>query len=181
MAIGLAVIFCLLVIPAFLKLPFWKAPSRSDRVIDKFELANSNFKIRAIAYEEENGGFVPGAYYVFEASSVTENDWRKIMTFRHDDPRPIDRRRIFILNENIAYVYMGWMFAVTNDGGKTWNIWNAQKDLPNWKCCNYELIDAVDMDSNGRGKMTLNVISEERGEVPFLYSRDFGRSWSVEQ
>jgi len=73
---------------------------------------------------------------------------------------------------------MGWMFAVTTDGGATWSVWDAKKDLPNWQCCNYGLIKDVRLDSKGTGVMILNPIPQRRGEVPELHTNDFGRHWN---
>ncbi|MBP6823598.1 MAG: hypothetical protein KA368_18760, partial [Acidobacteria bacterium] len=82
------------------------------------------------------------------------------------------------VNDQIAFGFMGWMYAVTTDGGKSWSVWNAQKDLLNWECCNYRLIKRVSINADGQGTMTLNVIDPSRGEVPELQTKDYGRHWA---
>ena len=72
---------------------------------------------------------------------------------------------------------MGWMYAVTTDGGVNWSVWSAKSDLPGWECCNYGLIQDVQFAPDGAGTMRLSVIDPRRGEVPELYTRDYGRSW----
>jgi hypothetical protein len=45
-----------------------------------------------------------------------------------DDPKiPVDQVRYV---GDIGYVFMGFMYAVTTDAGKTWSVWSAEKDLP---------------------------------------------------
>ena len=58
--------------------------------------------IRVTAYAEDNGGFVPGAYYVFESSQRGASGWREVITFRHDEPNPIPRHQIVFLDNKIG-------------------------------------------------------------------------------
>jgi hypothetical protein len=102
------------------------------------------------------------------------------MTFRHDDPVPIPRDQVRFVSDQIGFVFMGWMYAVSTDGGKKWSVWNAEHDLPNWECCNYRLITDVTIAGNGSGVMRLSPIRDRRGEVPELHTSDYGRHWRVE-
>ena len=99
------------------------------------------------------------------------------MLFRHDDPVPIPRQQVRFANNDTAYVFMGWMYAVTTDSGKTWSLWNAEKDLQGWQCCNYGLIIDVVMLPDGSGTMSCNAIPKRAGEVAQLETHDFGRHW----
>lgn len=154
--------------------------SRSGKILENWETANNSFRVRVISYAEKNGGFVPGAYYVFESSPVMTAQWREIMVFRHDDPIPIPRNQIHFMNERIAYIFMGWTFAVTTNSGTDWSIWRADKDLPGWQCCNYKLIKDVTIAADGSGVMTLSPIPGRQGEVPMLQTKDYGRHWMLE-
>ena len=100
------------------------------------------------------------------------------MTFRHDDQIGIPQNAVTVQDNKMAHVALGWMFAVTRDSGRTWSVWNASKDLPGWFCCNYGLIKNLELAPDGRGTMTLNPIDGRAGEVPKLYTSDYGRSWS---
>lgn len=73
---------------------------------------------------------------------------------------------------------MGWVHGVTTDGAVTWSIWNAEKDLPNWACCNYGLIQEVHIAADGHGIMNLNPIPQRQGEVSHLETKDFGMHWT---
>src|SRR5205809_6977236 len=95
-------------------------PPRIGPIAETWETTNGSFRIRVDRHNEENGGFVPGAYYVFRSAPVGSEAWRDIMTFRHDDPNPIPRDQVRFLNDRVGFVFMGWMYAVTSDSGATW-------------------------------------------------------------
>lgn len=145
------------------------------KTFDRWETENSSFRIRITAQEE--GGWVGGANYLFESALSGSDDWREIMKFRHDDPVPIPRDQVQLLNDKIGYMFIGWIYAVTTDGGKSWSVWTAEQDLRNWRCCNYKLIRSVQIALDGTGTMILNSIPDREGEVPELYTRDYGRHW----
>ncbi|HBB96488.1 MAG TPA: hypothetical protein DC054_13960 [Blastocatellia bacterium] len=147
--------------------------------VESFETSNQTFKLRVDRHAEVGGfGAIAGAYYVFRSAPVGSDVWRDIMTFRHDDPNPIPRDQARFLNDHVAFVFMGWMYAVTTDSGASWSVWDSSRDLPKWRCCNYRLIQSVHLEADGTGTMTLNVIPD-RGEVPQLRTKDFGRTWTV--
>jgi len=146
---------------------------------DKWELENKGFRIRITEYEEKHPAFLTHFYYVFESMPAGESRWREVMTFEHDDDVSM-RDQVRFVDDRIAYAFMGWIYAVTTDGGGTWSVWDAAKDLRNWECCNYRLIRAVQVAADGQGTMTLNPIPQRRGEVPQLHTRDYGQHWAVE-
>ncbi|HEV3470805.1 MAG TPA: hypothetical protein VG148_15895 [Pyrinomonadaceae bacterium] len=147
-------------------------------VAESWETSNQTYKLRIDRRAEVNS-FVPGAYYVFRSAPSGSDAWREIMTFRHDDAVPIPREQARFVNDRVGYVFMGWMAAFITDGGASWSVWSADKDLPNWRCCNYRLIKDVRLESDGTGVMILNPISRSRGEVPELRTKDYGRHWSL--
>jgi hypothetical protein len=155
------------------------SPPRMGKVSETWETTNKIFKIRVTRRTEENGGFVAGAYYVFQSAVAGSDEWKDIMVFRHDDPNPIPREQIQFVDNLVGYIFMGWVYAITTDGGQTWFVWDAKRDLPNWECCNYSLIKEVNLAHDGTGTMMLNTIPGRQGEVPKLYTRDYGRHWNV--
>ena len=164
---------------AFASCKVLSGPRMGDTV-ESFETSNQTFKLRVDRHAEV-GGFMAvlnGAYYVFRSAPVGSDTWHDIMTFRHDDPNPIPRDQVRFVNERVGFVFMGWMYAVTTDTGATWTVWDSSRDLPKWQCCNYRLVKDVKLEPDGTGIMTLNVIPD-RGEVPVLRTKDFGRHWSV--
>jgi len=152
--------------------------SSKGKVIEIWQVGNEAFDVRVDAHSEKGVGLVLGAYYVFTAKPHGTGVWHEVMTFRHDDPVPIPREQIRFLTDKIAFIFMGWMYAVTSDRGQNWSVWNARSDLPNWQCCNYRLIKEVSLEPNGTGKMILNPIKGRRGEVPELCTTDLGRHWT---
>jgi hypothetical protein len=153
--------------------------SSRGKELETWETGNNAFKVRITAFAEKKGGLVAGAYYVFQAAQSGANGWHEIMTFRHDDPVPIPREQVRFVQDRIGFVFMGWMYAITTDVGRTWSVWDALRELPNWKCCNYVLIRDVRIGLDGSGTMSLNPIPDRRGEVPELCTKDYGRHWAA--
>jgi len=60
---------------------------------ESWETSNQLFRVRVDRHYEENGGFVPGAYYVFRSAPTGSDAWHDFMMFRHDDPVPIHMTR----------------------------------------------------------------------------------------
>jgi hypothetical protein len=153
--------------------------SRSQRgkVVDTWEATNGSFRIQIEQYEEQSTYPAPaGAYYVFRSAVNVSDSWNEIMTFRHDDPVPIPRDHVHFVNEQVAYVFMGWLYAVTTDGGRTWSVWNGSKDPAFSKTYNYKLIREVSISSEGNGKMLLKLIGDTKVE---LKTKDYGRRWAT--
>src|SRR5258708_3289165 len=107
--------------------------TKTSKINETWEVSDNSFKVKATAYAEENGTFVAGAFYDFQSNATGTDTWREIMTFRHDDPVPIPREQIRFVSDQIGYVFMGWAFAVTTNGGSSWSVWTAEKDLPDWE------------------------------------------------
>jgi photosystem II stability/assembly factor-like uncharacterized protein len=156
-------------------------PTPAKHPAEVVEIPGLAFSIRISAFPEQHGGFVAGAYYRFESLPKDGKNWVTAMDFRHDDPVPLPRQNVRFLTSDAAFVYMGWKYAVTTDGGKHWQIWNAEKDLPGWQCCNYSLIKKVELGENGNGKMIFSPIPGRPAEFPEMITSDFGYHWSRPQ
>lgn len=152
---------------------------QGQKINERWEVRNNTFRIRVTAYAEENGGFVGGAYYVFESAPVSLDDWHEIMIVRHDDPVPIPREQVRFVNGQTGYVFMMYQYAVTTDGGVTWSTWKITEKLPNWRR-NRAAIEDVRIAPNGTGTMILMPFTD-RPKVTKLYTKDYGRHWSVDQ
>lgn len=153
------------------------ARGRMGGVVESQETHFGGIRVRIDAHHEV-GFWIPGQYYVFATRLAGSSQWREIMTFRHDDPVPIPKNNVRFVSDQTAFVFMGWMYAVTTDGGATWTVWDAEADLPNWVCCNYGLIADARIAPDGTGVMTLAPIPHRSGEVPLLRTSDFGRHWN---
>jgi photosystem II stability/assembly factor-like uncharacterized protein len=171
-------VFLVLSTTSYIVYRLFFAPPYIAEITDSFEKANNVFRIRVNQHPERGPSFLPGAYYVFQSADVASDNWQEVMIFRHDDPVEIPRNQVRFVNEQIGYVFMGWMYAVTTDGGRTWAVWNAEQALPRWICCPYGLIKDVELSADGAGRMKLDTMPG-RQEVPELYTQDYGRHWSV--
>lgn len=172
-------LFLLFAVAAFALLLFVVTPRISNKVFETFETQNGHFRIRVRAHAEVGGGFVPGAYYVFESAPVSTGNWRKIMVYRHDDPMPIPRERVRFVSDRIAYIFIGFMYAVTLDSGRTWSVWRADKSVSQFNGCKYLLPAEITIATDGTGSMTLLPLNQECASTRKLYTTDYGKHWSA--
>jgi hypothetical protein len=124
-----------------------------------------------------------GANYIFSSRQGTSENWQQIMTVHRDDPVEIPNESIEILNEKIAYIFMANKYAVTTDRGKTWKIWDAQKDLIDWKRTrdkypNWASIERIYLRQDGSGEMKLDRFYSKENLIKDLHTKDFGKNWN---
>lgn len=152
---------------------------RRGKVIESWQTGNNTFNIRVTAHSERLSlPGLGGAYYVFDSNSVGSDRWTEFLVFRHDTSVWIPRDQIRFVTPEVAYVFMGWVYGITTDKGATWSVWDAEKDLAGWKCCNYSLIQDVQIAPDGTGTMKLNPVSGLKGQIVELHTRDYGRHWN---
>lgn len=149
---------------------------RPGKVIETWTTANDIFKIRVDKRPEENGGFIAGAYFVFQASPKEQNNWVEIMVSRHDDPIDIPRQQVRFVSDYVGYVFMDYKMAITTDGGLTWSVWDAIKNLPDWKVTR-AVIQDVQIETSGKGIMKLASFTSHK--PPGLYTEDYGKTWQI--
>ena len=137
---------------------------------------NSAFEIQ-VTRRPEIEGPVPGAHYSFASRRVGDTAWVPIVTVRHDDGVDLPRDRIHFVDRHTAYLSMCSTYAVTCDGGATWNVWNASSASWSRGLINYGLIESVAVVADGSGTMRLNDIAVSRGGPPSATTSDFGRAW----
>jgi len=150
-------------------------------IVDTWQTTNTPFQIR-IEKHIERGGFMPvlgGAYYDFQSAPARSNDWREIMSFRHDDPVEIPKDAVHFTNERVAFVSMGWLYAVTTDGGTNWRVSEISQFLKSGERCGYNCIEDLRIDPNGYGEVRINLISSSPSELQVLQTADFGETWRV--
>ena len=153
------------------------ACSSRGRLMDSKEINQNGVQIRILKYDGVpplNFG-IHDACYVFQSRNH-EQAWKEFLRFRHDDPIPIPVEQVQVFGPGKALVYIGWMVAVTLDGGATWKVWNAERDLTSWKCCHFRFIKRISMQPNGYGEMTFNRI-DRQSEFPLMTTADYGLHW----
>jgi hypothetical protein len=127
---------------------------------------------------EEIAGFIPGGFYFFDSKPGGTTRWRRAVDFRHDGLPPIEPPGVVkVVSDRTAFLYIGWVYAVTTDSGRTWHRWSAADDLAGWSCCNYGVIDSISIGPDGRGTMYLDLIEAAPGTVPELKTDDYGLRW----
>jgi len=148
------------------------------KVIETWETTNHTFKVRVTAYDEKGSYPSPGGgYYVFQSAPVGSENWGEIMTFRHDDPIAIPRDQVRFVSDLVGYVFMGWQYAVTTDGGRSWSLWDASKDPALSKTYRYDSILGVSISPDGNGEMTFRLTGETKQGFK---TKDYGQHWSTE-
>ena len=159
---------------------FWRFQNPCIENVDKTYQngwqGSFDIKVERIPETCSFGTAFAGANFIFSARQSGSNDWQEIITFRHDTPIDISSKNIRIVNDKIAFVFMGRKAAVTSDAGKTWNLWDAKKDIENWKGANYEFIEKINMSENGDGIMILDSIPN-KNEPKELFTSNFGKTW----
>jgi len=145
------------------------------KITETFEIANDNLKINVIAYDLLMDAEPSSKYYTFSSLQGDEGDLKAVFTVRLDQPVSIPRGQVRIVNDEVALVFMGWMYAVTIDGGKSWNIWDGESELGDWQCCDPTLIQDVKISSDGIGIMTLKLSIQQ---YLTLHTNDYGVHWN---
>jgi hypothetical protein len=150
-------------------------PFALKNILETWEPKHPGFRFRIIAYELVN--VEPrGIYYTVQSCEAGAECWESIMTFRKGGEVAIPREQVRFLSNRIAYVYLGWMFAVTMDGGGNWFVWDAKRELANQQCCENDFIEDVQISPTGVGTMKFNLTSQ--GQRLDLYTKDFGAHWN---
>lgn len=142
------------------------------------ERGNGSFRIRLDCHRERNGGFLPGAYYIFLAGPGESEEWTEFMRLRHDDQTPPLPDQIRFVSRDVGYAFMTWKYGVTTDGGATWTVWDASSDSQLGSSVNYGFIEDVEILPDGTGSMRLNNLAQQRGAPATLVTSDFGKHWS---
>jgi len=159
--------------------------SNARTTIETWETQNDIFKVRATCYEIADERITPkGFYYTFGYRLVKpkgSDDWSDIFTIRQDQMASIPHNQVRFINDRTGYLFMGWIYAVTTDGAKTWHKWDADRDLPNWRCCDPSLIRDVKIWPDGNGMMQLNASNLPAEISETLYTQDYGKHWGADK
>lgn len=151
----------------------------SERVIiETSEISGPAFKVRITKYELGGDVEPKGMYYAFESVLAESDSADMVFIIQQNQPVDIPRQQVQFINAQVGYVFMGWIYAVTADGGKTWQKWDAERELPNWQCCDTGLIQKVDVGLDGIGSMTLKPNPQRPEEVLTLRTTDYGQHWA---
>lgn len=120
-----------------------------------------------------------GRYYTFTIPRKIGDYKAKSIVFNIllDQAVSLNPNQVKIFSDKVAYVYLGWMYSVTLDGGKSWHLWDAEKNLPEWTCCDSKLIKDVTISEQGVGTMALRPHPRNPETLIYLRTDDFGQHW----
>jgi hypothetical protein len=136
---------------------------------------NNKKILQVVSHNEKNCLFWCGTVYVFQ--TPRNGSWQEITSFRSDKAIEFPNRNLKIENEDFAYFSIGWKFGVTTDGGRNWSIWNAEDNDLMKNALDYDLIEKVTVEEDGRGKMFFNSIGKDRSGISSLRTEDYGKTW----
>lgn len=164
-------------------------PARSGEQLGTFEKTNNTFTIRTVVFREKTFvgfTFIPGPHYIFETKGQGDEDWREFLAFRHDYLDPIDEDRskfvddrVEFVSDRLAFVYMGRMYAVTTDAGRSWTLWDGiDYRFPKGRM-GYDGIQGIELLTNGVGVMNVNLIGTD--EHLGLHTENYGVNWLVSE
>lgn len=158
------------------------AASQRRKVFDKYEMANEKFRIRVTAYHEHVPFTLPGARYVFQSAPIGSENWNEILTVSVDDAIPIPRDQSSFVLDHVGYMFFSNYYMVTIDSGRTWSVWDANKDLPvEHKQYNlWPAVKKVKMRADGVGTMTLYQWISKEDKGPDLVTSDYGEHWTID-
>lgn len=154
---------------------------RDSDVVSTWSKTNEVFQITVQSYVSDQVE-PQGTYYTFKCATKARGyeDTETIMTLRLDTAISLPQESIVFFNEKTGYVYLGWLFAMTNDGGETWHLWDAEMELPDWQCCDQGLIRSVQILPDGTGSMALQHDLQQPEELTNLRTKDYGQHWKNE-
>jgi hypothetical protein len=147
---------------------------KSEDVFSTAQKDNAAFSVKITAHRESRsfGQVLGGAYYVFEAKRKDDPNWKRFLMLPYDDPEPVDKRSIELVDEKTGYVFMHRKFAVTTNAGTSWSDWDVSNidTLKGDRSC---WIDYVSIAQTGSG--TMGVKCDKSGRS--LSTTDFGVTW----
>ena len=156
-------------------------PRMGEDLLEELSIDFPSCSIRVRAYEEVGMfALVPGCYYVFEARHKEQEHWSRVVVFRNDDHVPIPKNQIRAKGK-VIFFFIGWIFAISPDGGRTWYVRDMLKELANLgyeEQLNYRLIKDAHISPNGEGVMLLSPVKNAPG---MLVTHNYGLKWHVKK
>lgn len=159
--------FFLFIISLFLR--------RKGELLENQNVAVGAVNVRISLYNERYLLPSGGGRYFIEIAKKETNEWRELVYFRLDEAYPLPTNNIRAINEQTCFIFLGWTYLVTTDGGESWNKWDAPKYFSSPNCCKYFFIKEVVISTNGSGKMFLD---SDADQPKIIYTQDFGISWN---
>jgi hypothetical protein len=154
---------------------------RPGELRDQWERSNDTFRVRIEVFDEGNRAhmFEPGCHIALSSAPAGSSRWRQFgrAYFSRCDQDLKDRVRL--VNEQVAYVFMQWWYAVTVDGGASWSTWDVAAHLPGKAFYNPRLIEEVSIKPDGTGAMTLNREGTAQKMPLTLVTNNFGIEWAT--
>jgi len=83
--------------------------------------------------------------------------------------------QVRFINDRVGYVFMLGKYAVTADGGDSWQVWDSDQNGLN-RYPNERFIKQVNVNSDGSGTIQLASRSDPKDTIE-LRTNDYGVNW----
>ncbi len=151
-----------------------------DKPEESKVIANGAFELKLNSLGPDDP--LPFAPYAYSVQVKTSNGFYKtIKRWNQDDPWRLSKIDVKVLNERVGYYFNVQDFAVTVDGGHTWQGFDYQKARAEWfgqfRTGGWP---RVEIRSDGSGELYEQKFDDSNGPryATFLTS-DFGQTWAV--
>src|SRR5262249_39592057 len=116
-----------------------------------------------------------GVYESLEWRNPDPGYWESIMSARASKDTGNHNNRINTPGGYVIYGFLGPLFAMTNNKGVTWSVWDAERDIPCTTGWAEAEIKDVNIGNDGNGTMRVEFTSIKRALE--LVTNDYGKHW----
>ncbi len=153
-------------------------PFAKKTLVDSWQTTILGVDTRIAGYELENVE-PEGTYHSLECRDPDSGYWESIMSsvaVKGTDIAPITKNRIRIAGLDVIYVFLGSMFAMTDNKGVSWRVWDAERDIPCQERWTAAMIRDVQIEQKGVGIMEVQLAGQS--DTIELHTSDFGAHWA---
>ncbi len=125
--------------------------SQRREQLDQWQQGNGTFEVRVTELNESTQWGPSQFCYHFETAVTNKSAWNEITTVCTDDDIEIPKGQVRFVNERIGYLFMVRKYAVTTDGGNSWQVWDVDQGAPDRQYRNERFIKEVKISADGSG------------------------------
>lgn len=136
--------------------------------------------IKTVAYKEFGGGLYTDMHYFYLSSIDQGKTWKQIIHYEAENwHTKFMCDYVGSYSENQYWAWYFDKFAITHNGGISWNSWDSSYTCPENSDCLHGIIIDVSFTDDLNGKM--HIAHDQRAKVPtsILLTNDGGVSWTI--
>src|SRR6185503_19526535 len=152
-----------------------KDPFAKKEITETWAPSHGEMRVRIVAYEL-NGPEPRGMYYTLQSAVKDPEYWDSVITCRQDERVPIPEAQLRFVSDRVAYFFMGYVLAITADGGREWATWDASRELEEQGCCDSAKIENIQVGADGKGTFNLRLVFHST--LLGFSTEDYGKHWT---